>query len=265
MELPYWPTDHEPIRLPFSLHRNRLTNWVGGRMMLMVSLQEVADLLEVPPGGDVLEVGYGSGALLRSLRQSPARRICGVDPSAQMRKMAQRRCPRADLRLGTAGRTGFADSEFDRVVSVNNVAGWPDLSAGLREMHRVTCPGGQVLIAWHGGRNDSRLAQRMALSQGVWKPHRAWARRALHQNGAARTGLPDRVHGHPVARGRPGRETLLSRPSGAPVGDNLLPAQPCRPSRCTGVTERDSCLEPNALLTYGVFKGKELYFCGSRS
>jgi len=25
-----------------------------------------------------------------------------------------------------------------------------------------------VLIAWHGGRNDSRLAQRMALSQRIW-------------------------------------------------------------------------------------------------
>jgi ubiquinone/menaquinone biosynthesis C-methylase UbiE len=167
-EMPYWPTDNEPIRLPFRLPRGRLTNWLGGRMMLLVSLQEVADLLDIPPGSHILEVGYGPGSLLRSLRKSPARRICGVDPSAQMRRMAQRRCPRADLRLGTAARTGFADGEFDRVVSVNGVAGWPDLSAGLRELHRVTRPGGLVLIAWHGGRNDSRLAQRMALSQRVW-------------------------------------------------------------------------------------------------
>ena len=55
-----------------------------------------------------------------------------------MRRMARRRCPRADLRLGTAARTGFADGEFDRVVSVHNVGFWPDLSAGLRELHRVT-------------------------------------------------------------------------------------------------------------------------------
>jgi len=37
--------------------------------MLALSQQEVADLLDVPPGSQVLEVGYGSGALLRSLRR----------------------------------------------------------------------------------------------------------------------------------------------------------------------------------------------------
>lgn len=156
-------TGSEPVRLPFRVPRGRLATWVGGRAMLALSQQEVADLLDVPPGSQVLEVGYGSGALLRSLRQSPARRICGVDPSPQMRRMARRRCPRADLRLGTAARTGFADGEFDRVVSVHNVGFWPDLSAGLRELHRVTRPGGRVLIAWPGGRNTTRMVQLMAL------------------------------------------------------------------------------------------------------
>jgi SAM-dependent methyltransferase len=80
-----------------------------------------------------------------------------------MRDLARRRNPGADLRLGTAEQTGFPDAGFDRVVSVNTVAIWPDLKAGLRELHRVTRPGGRVLIAWHGGRRPSRIVRRLAL------------------------------------------------------------------------------------------------------
>jgi SAM-dependent methyltransferase len=72
---------------------------------------------------------------------------------------------RIDLRLGTADRSGFCDAEFDCVVSVNNVAIWPDLEAGLRELHRVTRPGGRVLIAWHGGTRPSRIARCLALPE----------------------------------------------------------------------------------------------------
>mgnify|MGYP002621833960 CR=1 FL=1 len=57
----------------------------------------------------------------------------------------------------------FADAEFDRVVTVNTVAIWPDLEAGLRELHRVTRPGGRIVIAWHGGTRPSMLTRRLAL------------------------------------------------------------------------------------------------------
>jgi hypothetical protein len=64
-------TGNQPVRVPFPVPRGRLGGWLSGRLMLAVSQQEVADLLDVPPGSQVLEVGYGSGALLRCLRQSP--------------------------------------------------------------------------------------------------------------------------------------------------------------------------------------------------
>ncbi len=71
---------------------------------------------------------------------------------------------RIDLRLGTAQNSGFADEQFDRVISVNNVAIWPDLEAGLAELHRVTRPGGEILIVWHGGTRPSPIARRLLLS-----------------------------------------------------------------------------------------------------
>lgn len=160
-----WTRD-APTTSPFALPRG-LSGWLAGRLMLRLNRQQdLVDLLDIREGHSVLEVGYGPGGLIRLLRATPAARVCGVDPSPQMHRLATRHVAhpdRIDLRLGTAAATGF-DEEFDRVVSVNNVAIWPDLAAGLTEMHRVTRPGGRLLLAWHGGSNPSRIARGNALT-----------------------------------------------------------------------------------------------------
>ncbi|MCP9955190.1 class I SAM-dependent methyltransferase [Actinomadura madurae] len=156
-------TSGKATRSPFVLPSG-LRGHLAGRVMFRMNRQdEVAALLDVRPGEDVLEVGYGPGALTRRLARTATGRVCGVDPSPQMRRMALKHAPRADLRLGTAADTGFGDAEFDCVVSVNNVGIWPCLEAGLDELRRVTRPGGRVVIAEHGGKGSSRLARRLAL------------------------------------------------------------------------------------------------------
>ncbi|MFC7714245.1 class I SAM-dependent methyltransferase [Nonomuraea recticatena] len=119
-------------------------------------------------GDHVLEVGYGPGGLVRVLAKGPSARICGVDPSPDMRDLAGRRHRadrRVDLRIGAADAIGFGDGVFDRVVSVNNVALWPDLGAGLKEFRRVLRPGGRVVIAWHGGSAPGRIARKLTLPE----------------------------------------------------------------------------------------------------
>ncbi len=75
------------------------------------------------------------------------------------------RTGRVRLDLGTADRTGLPDASVDRVVSVNNVAIWPDLEAAVDELHRVVRPGGTVIIAWHGGTTPSRIARSLRLPE----------------------------------------------------------------------------------------------------
>lgn len=165
-----WTLD-KPIRSPFAMP-DGLPGRLAGRLMLWTNRQQdLLGLLDIQTGERVLEVGYGPGGLIRLLQRTSAKRICGVDPSPEMRDLASRphraqiAAGRIDLRLGTANRTGFTDAEFDCVVSVNNVAIWPDLEVGLCELHRVTRPGGRVLIAWHGGTRPSRIARSLALPE----------------------------------------------------------------------------------------------------
>jgi ubiquinone/menaquinone biosynthesis C-methylase UbiE len=162
------PTTNNPFAHP-SGWRGRL----AGRLMRLTNKQDdVIGVLDVQPGQDVLEIGYGPGGLIRLLAaRTEAASIRGVDPSREMRDQARRhnrkdvRSGRVRLDLGTADRTGLPDAGVDRVVSVRNVAIWPDLEAGVSELHRVVRPGGTVVIAWHGGTAPSRIVRSLRLPE----------------------------------------------------------------------------------------------------
>jgi SAM-dependent methyltransferase len=152
------------------------SGWIGrlaGRLMLWTNKQDdVVGVLGVQPGDDILEIGYGPGGLIRLLAErTDAASIRGVDPSPEMRDQATRhnrkavRAGRVRLALGTADRTGLPDASIDRVVSLRNVAIWPDLEAAVRELHRIVRPGGTVVIAWHGGTKPSRVVKAMSLPE----------------------------------------------------------------------------------------------------
>ncbi|QPP10279.1 methyltransferase domain-containing protein [Streptomyces bathyalis] len=161
-----------PVTSPFARPAGVLGR-LAGRFMLWTNKQDdVLDLLDVQPGDAVLEIGYGPGALVRLLSaRTGAAQIRGVDPSPEMRRAASRtnraavREGRVVLGLGTAAETGEAGGSADRVVCVNNVALWPDLEAGVREVHRVLRPGGQAVIAWHGGSAPGRIARSLCLPE----------------------------------------------------------------------------------------------------
>src|SRR3954466_2821100 len=153
------------------------SGWLGrlaGRLLLWTNKHDdLIEVLDVRPGDDVLEVGYGPGGFIRLLTErTDAASIRGVDPSPEMRDQAGRhnrkavRAGRVRLDLGTADRTGLPDASIDRVVSVRNVAIWPDLDAGVAELHRIVRPEGTVVIAWHGGTNPSRVAKSLRLPEG---------------------------------------------------------------------------------------------------
>lgn len=107
-------------------------------------------LAQVPAPHRVLDVGSGTGYLLRQLaaRAPDAVELLGVDAAAEMVRVAQESAadPRVRFQAGTAEHLPGADGTFDLVVSTTSFDHWADQEAGLRECARVLAPGGRLVL-----------------------------------------------------------------------------------------------------------------------
>ena len=104
-----------------------------------------ADLAGVRPGQRLLDVGCGPGALTAELvRRTGADAVSAVEPSASFAAAARERLPGVDIRQSGAERLPFPDAAFDAALAQLVVHFMADPVAGLREMGRVTRPGGVV-------------------------------------------------------------------------------------------------------------------------
>ena len=104
-----------------------------------------ADFAGVSAGRRVLDVGCGPGALIAELvRRVGAGAVAAVDPSEPFVAAARRRHAGVDVRLGSAEALPFPDDGFDAVLGQLVVHFLRDPVAGLRELARVTRPGGVV-------------------------------------------------------------------------------------------------------------------------
>lgn len=97
-------------------------------------------------GRDVLEVGCGTGLVLSRISKF-ARSAHGVDLSPGMLEKARDRG--LNVVLGSATELPFEDNRFDVTCSFKVLAHVPEIELALREMARVTRPGGVVLAEFY--------------------------------------------------------------------------------------------------------------------
>jgi SAM-dependent methyltransferase len=116
---------------------------------------QLADLAGVQRGQRALDVGCGPGALTGELAtRLGAEAVTAVDPSEPFVVAARARHPGVDVRRAAAEELPFPDAEFDVALAQLVVHFMADPVGGLREMARVTRPGGVVVACvWdHAGR-----------------------------------------------------------------------------------------------------------------
>ena len=104
-----------------------------------------ADLAGIHDGQRVLDVGCGPGALTAELvNRVGAASVSAVEPSDSFAAAARERLPGVEVRQSAAEQLPFPDGTFDAALAQLVIHFMADPVQGLREMHRVTRPGGTV-------------------------------------------------------------------------------------------------------------------------
>ncbi len=117
--------------------------------------RRTADLAQLQPGEQVLDVGCGTGTLAIEVARRVGREgyVAGVDPGIQQitrasSKAARRNLP-IDFQIGVIEQLAFPDQTFDVVFSTLMMHHLPAplKRQGLAEIARVLKPGGRLVIA----------------------------------------------------------------------------------------------------------------------
>jgi ubiquinone/menaquinone biosynthesis C-methylase UbiE len=99
----------------------------------------------VEPGMRAVDVGCGPGALTTALAERlGASNVSAVDPSEPFAEACRARVPGAEVLVASAEALPFADDAFDAALAQLVVNFMDDAPAGVRELARVTRPGGVV-------------------------------------------------------------------------------------------------------------------------
>ena len=108
----------------------------------------VLDAAGVTAGQDVLDVACGTGIVARHAadRVGPTGHVTGLDLNPAMLAVASRLRPDLTWHQGDVAALAFDDDSFDVVTCQSAAMFFPDVVGALREMGRVTRPGGVVAV-----------------------------------------------------------------------------------------------------------------------
>lgn len=110
-------------------------------------------LVDIASDWEVLDIGCGGGATIRRLAGTvTAGKVVGIDYSPDAVAVARKKnrkligTGRVEILEEDVATMGFGDGTFDLAIAIESHYFWLDLGACLREVHRVTKPGGRLLI-----------------------------------------------------------------------------------------------------------------------
>ncbi|WP_432939109.1 class I SAM-dependent methyltransferase [Kribbella sp. CA-253562] len=104
----------------------------------------IADTLR--PDGRVLDAGCGEGYGAELLRAGGARQVFGLDYEGTTLRHAAKAYPQVNLVQGNLVQTGFADSSFDTVVSLQTIEHLWEQPRFVAECARILAPAATLVL-----------------------------------------------------------------------------------------------------------------------
>jgi ubiquinone/menaquinone biosynthesis C-methylase UbiE len=113
-------------------------------------LREIISPIELPPEGKILDVGTGTGIMIPMLLEKlgPKGEVWALDIAEKMLEAARAKVSDNRVRFVHADVMDIPAEEgtFDAVVCNSCLPHFPDKPGSLRELFRVTRPGGTIII-----------------------------------------------------------------------------------------------------------------------
>jgi ubiquinone/menaquinone biosynthesis C-methylase UbiE len=123
--------------------------------------------------GRVLEVGIGTALNLPYYDRSKVDGLWGLEPSAGMRRAAQKNLRRSAIEVQwlplSAGRIPLAEGAVDTVLLTYTLCTIPDWREALAEMRRVLHPDGRLIFCEHGAAPDAAIRQWQTRLTPLWQ------------------------------------------------------------------------------------------------
>lgn len=123
--------------------------------------------------GRVLEVGIGSGLNLPYYDATKVTRLWGLDPSEEMKRMAEEAARSMSFDVEFIGLPGeeipLEDNSVDTVLITYTLCTIPETEPALRGMARVLKPGGELIFCEHGVAPDETVRRWQDRINPIWK------------------------------------------------------------------------------------------------
>jgi ubiquinone/menaquinone biosynthesis C-methylase UbiE len=116
-------------------------------------LEWVTERMDIRPGMTVVDVGCGRG-IYHPLFTKRGATVVGIDRSLGMLKESGEDGFRV---VGDAQAVPLPDAMCDRVACNHVLYHVPDQALAMRELRRIVRPGGRVVMATNGARNNERM------------------------------------------------------------------------------------------------------------
>ena len=110
-------------------------------------MKQLNDFFQNRTVQNILDVGTGNGNFLGVLKETfPNADITGIDPNAESLKEASENFPDVKFQKMGAENIEFPDNLFDVVTISMALHHLSDVAGALKEMRRVTKPGGWIIV-----------------------------------------------------------------------------------------------------------------------